>query len=112
MVNERRGPRLCLDPDHRSLFGKSNRVIWIESSPPGELAAAYQQHLVSYAVRQALRDSGQTIEQLARDAGLGIETLRRKLRGEVWMSLTDMATLELTFPEVHSIRTQSELLPK
>lgn len=112
MVTERRGPRVFIDPEHRSLFGKARKVPWLtETAPDGELAGAYQQHVVALAVAQALREGGRTIEQLAMETGLGVETLRRKLRGEVWMSLSDLGTLEAAIPEVHTARKQADLFP-
>ena len=104
---------MCLDPEHRRLFGDSSKVIWLEGLLPSILAAAYLQHVVSLAVKQALGKSGETMDQLAtRIKVLGApNTLRRKLRGEDWMSLANVTALELAFPTAHAARQAAPLLP-
>ena len=96
------GPRRFIKAGERNLFGRSLHVTWPES--PGseaERLAAYRQHLLAYAVTDA-RGREPKISLLALAEHLGgtsPETLRRKIRGEGWISWVDAATLTLAFPD-------------
>jgi ribosome-binding protein aMBF1 (putative translation factor) len=111
-VADDRGPRRHIERDNRELFGKAKNVPWVKGTgSPAELSAAYRQHLLACAVNQARRDNGWTIDQLAAHVGMRAETLRRKLRGEAWISWIDASTLALSFPEKEILPVDTGLLP-
>lgn len=106
-----RGPRRLVAADQRDLFGRVRPLSWHRDGPASELSAAYRQHLLSYAVRQARTRLGLTSEEVALRTGLGVETLRRKLRGEAWLSWTDASLLALAFPDDPILPAADEVLP-
>ena len=59
------------------------------------MAAAYRQHLVAVATLEALAARGQDHHQLAERLGQAPDRVRRKLHGEVPMSLEDMMAYAL-----------------
>ncbi len=92
--------RRFIELDHLELFGKSVTVPWKRSaSSPAEQSAACRQYLVAFATNRVRRERGWTIEQLAEHVGMGAESLRRRLRGEVCISWIDAPALGVALPD-------------
>lgn len=91
-------PRDYLIDGHDRLFGKSTNVEWKAPSSFDEnvrLRAAQTQHAAALDFRKFLKAQGVRIGEFAERRHLNAEGLRRKLRGEMWMNLRDLAMLEL-----------------
>lgn len=89
------GPRDLLIADHRRLFGRADVVSWDPSAPAVEVRAAQMQHAAARDFYAALKARGESVADAAEAWLLNAEGLRRKLRGETWASLRDLAMWEL-----------------
>lgn len=89
------GPRDWLIADHRRLFGRADAVEWDQAAPPVEVRAAQMQHQAARAFRERMLSRGLNVAEVADGWHLNAEGLRRKLRGEAWASLRDLAMWEL-----------------
>lgn len=88
-------PRELLIADHRPLFGKAEAVRWRTVHTWEEqvaVRAAKVQHEQALRFRRLLKRHHRTMNDFARDRFLNAESVRRKLRGETWASLRDLAT--------------------
>ena len=85
------GPRDVLIPDHRRLFGRAATVEWSAAAPAVEVRAAQLPHDAARTLVEVMRGRGETIASLATRWHLDAEGVRRKLRGETWASLRDLA---------------------
>ena len=88
-------PRDLLIPDHRRLFGRSETLEWDSSAPAVEVRAAQTQHQAARSLVDAMKRRGETAGEVADGWHLNAEGVRRKLRGESWASLRDLAMWEL-----------------
>lgn len=84
-------PRDLLIPDHRRLFGRASAVEWSGSAPTVEVRAAQMQHDAARSLVETMKGRGETTSTLAEGWHLNAEGVRRKLRGESWASLRDLA---------------------
>lgn len=89
------GPRDLLISDHRRLFGRADAVEWDASAPVVEVRAAQMQHWAAQQVFKSLQARGASVADAAESWLLNAEGVRRKLRGETWASLRDLAMWEL-----------------
>ena len=89
------GPRDLLISDHRRLFGRAEAVGWDASAPVVEVRAAQMQHDAARALLEAMKARGENTGDVAEGWHLNAEGVRRKLRGESWASLRDLAMWEL-----------------
>lgn len=105
-------PRGYLTEDCEYLFGRALQLRW---RVPGNkavepyLSAAFRQHLLAFNVRRAMRINGETQLEVASRIGVNPETLRRRLRGEVFIGWDDASVLALALPG-HLILPSSRLL--
>jgi hypothetical protein len=96
------GPRDLLISDHRSLFGRASAVMWEPDVPEVERRAAGMQHSAATELRSVLRNRGETVGEVAASWHLDAEGVRRKLRGEVWAGLRDLARWSIYVGEAES----------
>ena len=105
-------PRRFVHPQDRDGFGKSLSLRWPAAPGSDALrAAAYRQHLLALNVRLSRKARSLSVAALASSLGVQAETLRRKLRGEQFMSAEDEAMLALFFHGASIIPPPEELLP-
>lgn len=88
-------PRDLLIPDHRRLFGRASAVKWSASAPAVEVRAAQMQHDAARSLVELMKVRGQTTGEVADEWHFKAEGVRRKLRGETWASLRDLAMWSL-----------------
>lgn len=91
-------PRDLLIADHRPLFGRSAIAEWKPAeSDEAQIVrrAAEIQHEAALALWTAMRSRGERIGELADRRHINAEGLRRKLRGETWANLRDLAMWQL-----------------
>lgn len=83
-------------------FGRAHTIRWVAATPGnrGQRSAAYRQHAFASAVVTAMKAAGLTRGQLAAEIGTGEETLRRKLRGEKWITWQDVSVIALALPQM------------
>jgi len=81
--------------------------------PAARIAAAYHQHLVAVATLEALAARGEDHQQLAARLGQQPDRVRRKLHGEVPMSLEDVMAyvLDAGIQILPEINGPDDLLP-
>ena len=63
-------------------------------------------------MNDALEAARWSLAKLARHIGMTAETLRRKRRGEAWISWADAATLILAFPDSHIMPRHPVAVPE
>jgi hypothetical protein len=104
MAAAARGPRRFITPKQRKLFGNPEiPLTWPAHANQTERLAAYRQHLLACAVNDARDDARYDVKlsfvAIAGLIGMRTETLRRKIRGEVWISWVDAVALARVFPD-------------
>lgn len=105
-------PRRFVHPEDRDGFGKALSLRWPPCPGSDALrAAAYRQHLLALNVRAARKVQKWSVIALAAELGVHAETLRRKLRGEQFMSAEDESMLALCFQGSAIIPGPDQLLP-
>jgi len=93
-----RRPRdFCMKASH---FGRREPALWIKVDDDplerGQLAGAYFQHRVAYAVIEAVEmEPMLTLEGFAEQLGMKPDTLMRKLYGQNNASIADLMTWSL-----------------
>jgi hypothetical protein len=96
-------PRDFVDPSEPpGAFGRATTVRWVAptASNRAPRSAAFRQHAFAGAVVTAMKAEGLTRGQLAAEIGSGEETLRRKLRGEKWITWQDVSVIALALPQM------------
>ena len=92
MGNARFEPRLYFRPPES--FGRTaNPDPGGDVGDDGYRAAAVIQHQACFLLRQALKEKKLSLPQFAEQVGVRPDRMRRILRGEIVMQLTDMANL-------------------
>lgn len=83
------------------------------NSQQSDVAMAYLQHRVACVVERSLGHSQRTFRDLAEAFGDDPETVRRKLKGHLRMSLEDLikCILEFGVDVLPPLQDRSELLP-
>lgn len=105
-------PRRFIHQADRDAFGKAVKLRWLKSfGTPAQRSAAYRQHVLAFNVRQARKANRWSVEAMAGVAGVHPETLRRKLRGEQFMSMEDESLLALLFQGRQIIPDTDDLEP-
>lgn len=100
MAAAARGPRRFITPKQRKLFGNPEiPLTWPAHANQTERLAAYRQHLLACAVNDARDDLDLSFVAIAGLIGMRTETLRRKIRGDVWISWVDVVALARVFPD-------------
>jgi hypothetical protein len=88
-------PKEWLDPAHASLFGDTDKVEWQSAVGFFELAeraAAQRQHAAAMVINAFIdQTEGLHREALSRRLGWDGDHLGRKLRGEQWADVRDLA---------------------
>jgi len=94
-----RQPRDFVEPAEAQAFGRAKTITWLAPTDAtrAEGSAAYRQHVITVAANAAMKAKGETRGQLAERIGTGAETLRRKLRGEQWLTFVDVSVLAQAF---------------
>ncbi len=105
------GPRRYITPKQRKGFGKHLPLTWPAHANETERLAAYRQHLLACAVNDARDDAGMSLIAVATLIGMRTETLRRKIRGDEWISWVDAVALARAFPDSPITPGQTLLVP-
>ncbi len=98
-------PKEWLVEGHRTLFGDTDDVSWRSAHgffEHSERAAARRQHVAAMLVNRHLKGGGVSQESLSRRLGRGEDHVGRKLRGEQWADVRDLAEWARAFgdPEI------------
>lgn len=91
-------PRDLLAEGQQPLFGRTPTAEWVNATSDDhrvQLRAAQIQHEAAVRFRTHLRAKRETVGQFADRRHLNAESVRRKLRGESWANLRDLALWEL-----------------